>query len=304
MRAVAAWLVARPQNAIIGLAATLLLPFAHIVSGTVMALLVLGQGVAPAAVQAAVAIAILSASSLIIGAPVAQVLGNGLVIWAPAMLLAVAMRRWRSLTLTLQVWAIMALLGTLTFFVVVGDPVAFWVDALGALADELRAMGFASYANFLYDARQEYAPQMTMIAVISTWSLYAIVLLLGYAAYGALPGKSGEFGRFRELDFGRVLATLMAAASVVSLVSDAAWLRSLAFVSFAVFWLQGLAVVHWLRGTGRLPLPAFVLVYALIPVLTGFWFLGLALAGYVDAWFRWRFRKGPLAGAGGDGNKG
>lgn len=44
MRPIAAWLVARPQNAIIGLAGTLLLPFAQIISGTVMALLVLKQG--------------------------------------------------------------------------------------------------------------------------------------------------------------------------------------------------------------------------------------------------------------------
>lgn len=291
MRAVAAWLIARPQNAVIGLVATLLLPFAHLVSGTVMALLVLGQGALPAAFQGAIAIAILSASSLVIGAPVAQVLGNGAVIWAPAMLMAVLMRRWRSLTLTLQVWVIVALAATIGFFVVVGDPVAFWVDVLAQFADRLRESGFVEYADLLDGARQEYAPQMTMIAVISSWSVYAIVLLLGYAAYCALPGKNGEFGRFRDLDFGRVLAIIMAAASVASLVSDAGWVRSLAFVSFAVFWLQGLALLHWLRATGRLPSPVLVLVYASMPVLAAFWVLGLALAGYMDAWFRWRFRE-------------
>lgn len=304
MRAVAAWLIARPQHAVIGLAATLLLPFAHVLSGTVMALLVLGQGVVPAAFQGGIAIAILSLSSLIIGAPVAQVFGNGAVIWAPVMVLAVMLRRWRSLTLTLQVWAIAALVGTLGFFATVGDPVDFWVETLGRLADQMRGAGFAGYADFLHEARHEYAPQMTAVAVASTWSLYAVVLLLGYAAYGALPGKSGEFGRFRDLDFGRVLATLMAAASLGALVSGAAALRSLAFVMFAAFWLQGLAVVHWLRAAGRLPLPAFVLVYATLPVLTGFWFLGLAAAGYVDAWFRWRFRGGPFPRAGNGGTQG
>lgn len=293
MRAVAAWLIARPQNAIIGLAATLLLPALQLVSGMVMALLVLGQGVAPAAFQGAVAIAILSASSLIVGAPVALVLGKGLVVWAPAMLLALLVRRTQSLTLTLQVWAIVAMVATVGFFVVVDDPVAFWVDALAAAADEFRRMGFASIADSLYEARQEYAPQMTAGTVMFIWSLYATVLLFGYAAYGALPGKSGEFGRFRHLDFGRVLATMMAVASLLSLGSGAAWLKSLAFVAFAVFWLQGLALLHWLRGAGRLPLPALVVVYASMPVLTGPWFLGLASAGYIDAWFRWRFRDAP-----------
>jgi hypothetical protein len=293
VRAVAAWLIARPQNAIAGLAATLLLPLAPLVSGAVMALLVLGQGVAPAAFQGAAAMAILSASSLIVGAPVAQMSGLGVVAWAPAMLLALLVRSTRSLTLTLQVWAIAAMVATVGFFVVVDDPVAFWVDALAAGADWLRKQGFANYADFVYEARQEYAPRMTLVAVISIWSLYAIVLLLGYAVYGALPGKSGEFGRFRHLDFGRVLATMMAVASLLSLLSGAGWLRSLAFVSFAVFWLQGLALLHWLRGAGRLPLPALVVAYASLPVLMDSWFLGLALAGYVDAWFRLRFREGP-----------
>jgi hypothetical protein len=290
MRPIAAWLVARPQNAIIGLAGTLLLPFAQIISGTVMALLVLKQGTAPATVQGAVAIAILTVSSLIVSAPVSQVLANALVIWLPVMLLAALMRSGRSLTLTLQASVLAAIAATIGFFVVLGDPAAFWSEVLVKLSDAFREMGLSRNADVLYEQREAFAPQMTMLTVVSTWSLYAVVLLFGYGAFRALPGQTAPFGRFCDLNFGRVLAVIMALASVISVVTGAVWLQNLAFVSFAVFWLQGLAIVHWLHAEGRLPVWVVVLVYALIPLLNAMFILALAVAGYVDAWFGFRSR--------------
>ncbi|HEX2138602.1 MAG TPA: DUF2232 domain-containing protein [Woeseiaceae bacterium] len=290
MRPIAAWLVARPQNAIIGLAGTLLLPFAQIISGTVMALLVLKQGTAPATVQGAIAVAILTVSSLIVSAPVSQVLANALVIWLPVMLLAALMRNGRSLTLTLQASVLAAIVATVGFFVVLGDPAAFWSEVLVRLSEAFREMGFSQNADVLYEQREAFAPQMTMLTVVSTWSLYAVVLLFGYGAFRALPGQTAPYGRFCDLNFGRVLAVIMALASVISVVTGAAWLQNLAFVSFAVFWLQGLAIVHWLHAEGRLPVWVVVLVYALIPLLNAMFILALAVVGYVDAWFGFRSR--------------
>jgi hypothetical protein len=291
MRPIAAWLVARPQNAIIGLAGTLLLPFAQIISGTVMALLVLKHGPAPATVQGVIAMGILALSSLIISAPVSQVLANALIIWLPVMLLAALMRNWRSLTLTLQTLVIAAIVVTVGFFVVLGDPADFWADVLAGLSQAFRDMGFERNADVMYEQREAFAPQMTMIAVVSTWSLYAMALLFGYGIYRALPGQTAEFGRFSDLNFGRVLALIMAVSSVLSIVTGAVWLQNLAFVSFAVFWLQGLALVHWLHKEGRLPLLVVILVYALIPLLNAVFILALAVAGYIDAWFGFRSRQ-------------
>lgn len=290
MRRIAAWLVARPQNAIIALAGTLLLPFAQIISGTVMTLLVLKQGAAPATVQGAIAVAILTVSSLIISAPVSQVMANALVIWVPVMLLATLTRRGRSLTLSLQTSVIAAIVATVAFFVIVADPVAFWTDALAKLSEAFRQMGLTQNAAVLYEQREAFAPQMTMLAVVSTWSLYAVVLLFGYGAFRALPGQNAPFGRFCDLNFGRVLAVIMAVSSVASVLTGAAWLENLAFVSFAVFWLQGLAIVHWLHAEGRVPVWVVVLVYALVPLLNAMLILALAVTGYADAWFGFRSR--------------
>ena len=84
MRPIAAWLVARPQNAVIGLAGTLLLlPFAQIISGTVMALLVFKHGPALAAIQGLIATAILAVISLLVSASVSHILANAMIIWVP-----------------------------------------------------------------------------------------------------------------------------------------------------------------------------------------------------------------------------
>jgi len=294
MRPISSWLVARPQNAVIGLAGTLLLPFAQIISGTVMALLVFKHGAAVAAAQGAVATAILAVVSLLVSASVSQVLGNALLIWAPVILLVVMMRGWRSLTLTLQVTVIAAMLVTLGFYAALGDPNVFWGEILVRISDSFREMGLTQHADILVQERDLIAPQMTVLVVITTWSLYAVVLLLGYAAYRALPGITSNFGLFRDLNFGRVLALIMATASVVAMLTGAIWLQNFAFVIFAMFWLQGLAIVHWLHANKRVPLAVVIVVYALIPLLNALLVMGLAVAGYIDAWFDFRRRKTAL----------
>jgi hypothetical protein len=291
MRPIASWLVARPQNAVIGLAGTLLLPFAQVISGTVMALLVFKHGAALAAVQGVVATAILAVISLLVSASVSQVLANALVIWVPVILLVVMMRGWRSLTLTLQVTVIAAMLVTLGFYAVLGDPTVFWREALVRVSDSFREMGLVQHADILVEQRDIIAPQMTILVVLTTWSLYAMVLLLGYAVYRRLPGNTSDFGRFRDLNLGRVLALTMAVASVIAMLTGAIWLQNLAFVIFAMFWLQGLAIIHWLHAERRLPLAVVIFVYVLIPFLNALLVMGLAVVGYIDAWFGFRTRK-------------
>jgi len=291
MRAIAAWLVARPQNAVLGLAGTLLLPFAQIISGTVMALLVIKHGAALAAMQGIVATAILAVISLLVSASVSQVLANALVIWVPVMLLALLMRGWRSLTLTLQMSVLVAMLITLGFYAVLADPAMFWSEVLVHISESFREMGLQRHADILLEEQEIIAPQMTVLVVLTTWSLYAMVLLFGYAFYRTLPGITQDFGRFRDLNFGRVLALIMALASIVALLTGATWLQNFAFIIFAMFWIQGLAIVHWLHANGRLPLPVLILTYALIPLLNALMVMALAVVGYIDAWFDFRTRK-------------
>ena len=64
----------------------------------------------------------------------------------------------------------------------------------------------------------------------------------------------------------------------------------LALLLFAIFWLQGLAVLHWLRARGQLPGILLAAVYVLM-VPFGFLLVPtVGVMGYTDAWFDYRPR--------------
>jgi hypothetical protein len=293
MRAVAKWLVARPLNGVLVLAATSS-PYLGFLSAALVVLLVLHDGARVAALKAAGAGLLLGLIGAVVGTPPSVVLAVAVVYWLPAALLATLLAVTRSLTLTLQVSVLLAVLGMLVFVGIVGDPVAFWQAELGAAAEVWRSMGAVELADSLAEGQALLAAQMTMFIVTLLWTIYAATLVLGYKLFRQLPGEPDRFGRYRDLDFGRVLALIMALCSIIALVTGAAWLQNIAFVMFAVFWLQGLAIVHWLHGAEILPGFAVAMVYVLMLPLSAVVVIGLAVLGYIDAWFDLR-RRAPVA---------
>ncbi|MDX1405189.1 MAG: hypothetical protein R3192_11660 [Woeseiaceae bacterium] len=294
MQPVAAWLVSRPHNAILGLAASylLFLPLAGAISGALVVLLVLHQGARKALLLCLIAAALLAVLALATGGSAPQTAATVVVNWLPAYVLAALLGNWRSLTLTLQVSVIVAAVGLMGFFVVLGDPAVFWSQWIAEQAVPLfQDMGFAEQAATLLDNREAVAEQLSVLFVFAIWSLYALGLLLGYALYEALPGQKGIFGRFCDLNFGRVLALTMAVASVAAVWVEVDWLRNLAFLVFVIFWIQGLAMIHWLHAEKRLPLFFVLVVYALVPLLSALPVISLAVVGYIDAWFDFRTRN-------------
>ena len=294
MQPIAVWLVSRPQNAILGLAATyiLFLPLAGIFSGAVIVLLVLHHGARRALTEALLAAAVLALMALLSGSSAAQMATAALINWMPAYVLALLLGHWRSLTLTLQVAVIVALAALLGFYVVLGDPTVFWSTWLVDDAATLfREMGLHEQAAALIENQAVIAQQMTVLFVFTIWSLYAFGLLLGYALYQASLSQKSVFGRFCDLNFGRVLALIMAVASVAAALSGVIWLRNFAFLVFVIFWFQGLAILHWLHAEKRLPAIFLVVVYALIPLLSALPVITFAVVGYTDAWFAYRTRN-------------
>ena len=292
MQPIAAWLVARPMHAVLGLALTLVLPFGQIFSGAAMVMLVLYSGARKAALQALIALAVIAALSMLTGGSILEISVNGLLAWTPVFLLAWLMRETRSLTLALQVSAIVAMIATLGFYVVVNDPTAYWIGVLNDLATAFRDIGLTEQARLIAAQKELIAPQMTMLTVLTSWSMIVLVTVFGYAIYQALPDKRGEFGRFCDLRFGRVLALVMAVTSVLALVVGAEWIRNFAFVVFAIFWLQGLSTVHWLHVVGPVPFIVLIVIYALLPFLNALLIMALAVVGYTDEWFDYRSRIG------------
>jgi hypothetical protein len=257
-----------------------------------MVLLVLHHGVRRAMMYALLAAAVLALMALLSGGSAPQMAFAALMSWLPAYVLAALLGNWRSLTLTLQVSVIAASVGLLGFYAVLGDPSVFWSSWLADEAAMLfREMGLHEQAAALVENQAAIAQQMTVLFVFTIWSMYAFGLLLGYALYSASLEQKSDFGRFCDLNFGRVLALIMAVASVAAVLSGAVWLRNFAFLVFVVFWIQGLAILHWLHAEKRLPAVLLVVVYALIPLLSALPVLSFAVVGYTDAWFGYRTRS-------------
>ena len=174
MQSVVAWLVARPQNAVLALAATLLLPLLQFVSGAIMVVLVLHQGARLAAIEAVLAATILAVVALIVGAPVVHVLDSVLTTWVPALILAVILRTTRSLTLTIQVSAILAVIAVLAFHVIVDDAVAFWQPLVTMLVEWARDNNLQAQANLLAADPQATANMMMLAAILTRWTVYSV----------------------------------------------------------------------------------------------------------------------------------
>lgn len=290
MQQIAVWLAARPQNGVLGLALTLLFPLAPFFAGLVMAHLVFANGVRLPAIQAVVAGGLLTVLALVLSASAGQIVASAVTWWLPAFALAALARQWQSMPLALQVSVIIALAATIGFFVVLGDPTGYWNETIDASIELARSAGLHEQADMLSQSQPLIVPQMTMLFVFSAWTFYVLVTLAGYALFQAMPGKRGAYGRFSDLNLGRVLATVMAVSSIGAVLTGWVWLQNLGFVAFAVFWLQGLAILHWLHAARRLPFIVVIMVYALLPFLNVLLVIAFAVLGYMDAWFDFRAR--------------
>jgi len=292
MQPVAVWLVARPQYGVLGLALTLLFPVptGWIISGMVMAHLVFANGVRLPAIQGLAAGMLLAVVAIVLGASVGQIIASAVTWWVPAFTLAAFARHWRSVTLALQVSVILAMAVTIGFFVVLGDPAGYWNESIATSIELARQAGLHEQADMLSQSQPLIVPQMTMLFVFTVWSFYVLVALAGYALFQSLPEKERALGRFCDLNFGRVIAAIMAVASVGAVLTGWVWLQNLGFVAFAVFWLQGLAILHWLHAEQRLPVFVVIMTYALLPFLNVLLVISLAVVGYMDAWFDFRAR--------------
>ena len=289
MPSVAAWLLARPVNAGLALAMTMLMPGLATISGAILVLLVVQQDLRKVLLTAALAGSVLLVVSLASGAsPVLALIGIA-TFWIPILVLARILRVTRSLTLTLQTSVIVALIGICAFFALSSDPVAFWREVIAA-NPVLQSLPLPEWQKALAMSDSQFAGVMTTLFAIGYWFGLACVVLLGYWLFQQLPGKGAEFGRFCELNFGYVIALLLAVSSVAGFALDVIWIQSIAVLIFAVFWLQGAAMVHWLHASGFVPVAVVIAAYALTLVLFEYLFPALAVLGYTDAWFRYRRR--------------
>ncbi len=272
------------------------LPLLGFLSGAVLVYLLLAQGPRQAVIDMMVAGGLILGVTAIIGDSLGPQFWVMSTVWLPALLMGVLLVWSRSLTLTLQISAIVTIGAVLAFYMAAGNPADYWASVMTAMVGEWRASGveqLEANADLIGPQIPALSQHMTVWVAFVAWALSAVMLLLGHALYRQGPLEWRDYGRFRDLNFGRVMAVLMAVTSVVAVLAGWSWLQGIAFVLFTVFSLQGIAIMHWLHGEGMIPVFVVVLMYGalIVVVLAPVMVIAMAVLGYIDAWFTLRRQK-------------
>lgn len=286
---VAAWLIQRPQNTVLGLLASLVLPPTPFLGAAVMTFLLLHEArLQKLAAFAAIAVAFMAALNTAFGASPMGVLRLAALTWIPAAAFGLFMRRCKSLTLTVQFSVLVLLVLVLGAFVSLGDATEVTRALVAQVAEIFREAGYTQQAEILL-AREEVAGwQIMSLIVLMLWSSFTLALAVGNAMFGSVHAGGMHFGKFERLDLGRVLAGIAAVAGLVALGIDALWFKAFASIALLMFWIQGLAVLHWLHHNRSMPRAILIGIYVLLPFLNMLLVVALAAVGYLDAWFSFR----------------
>ncbi len=244
--------------------------------------------------QSLVAIVILILFGFFINLEINEIILNAFLNWFPVIILSVIFLRNHSITLTIQILSIIAIFLLAIFYFFISNPNIFWIQALTEFSIILSDNGFEEQANSVQNQINIIAEQMTIIIAITLWSLYSFVLLLGGTLYKSSLKEEVNFGSFAKLNLGRSLAIVTAISSLCLFIFEAEWLKNIAYLCFMFFWLQGLAIFHWLYINGLLPKFGLVVLYVIMPFFNILMVMFLAVLGYTDAWFNFRSKIKPI----------
>ena len=305
MQQIFEWLLAQRMRLAVVMAALFLIPLSVLVSGALAAAVVLNGGfLAAAPVIGAAALLVAVGGLAAGGVPAAVGLATqAIAIFAFAALAASVMRATRSLTMCLQLMSVVAVVGVALVYLQVDDVSAMWLPLLEVQLEQLKAAGL----NFAAVAAQDQAAALAMLATIATglfalmcWFALALMLLLGYHIFDrARDEKRARFGRFRDLNLGRVLAIVLAVLAIVWGLTKQEWAMNAAFALLFIFSVQGIALMHWLRHRYDWPTGVMVIGYGLLIVPTALTWVAtlvVCIGGYVDAWFN--MVRSPKSGRG------
>ncbi|MGH8273179.1 MAG: DUF2232 domain-containing protein [Gammaproteobacteria bacterium] len=274
-----------------------LVPIVNLLSGTLLALLVLVRGYLRAAFVGVVAIIGLAAIGWAIGkGPVSALIlpfgGTLFSVWVPVFVLAVVLRASRSPALMVAVAALAASLVVIGQLVLLADPLLFWQHWLAQALAPVHALEGQSAATWhkMLVGMARLMPGMSAAGLLI--AVVAMVLAGRYLQSRLTrPGAFGE--EFRALFLGRAVTIVASVVLVVRLFVRTPMLENLAIVMLAMFAFQGLAVAHALFRAHGWPRWGLVLLYVLI-VLFPLWLSGLVSgAGLVDNWFDFRRLRTP-----------
>ena len=275
-----------------------LIPLFGLLSGALLALIVLQRGYAKSLAVLAFAIIGAGLISWATGQGPWQMIwdplsGPVMSIWLPMFLMASVLRAGRSLPLAILVAGLLACLAVVAQLVLIADPIGFWRELLSHLFALVKQVPEAREPAVWKSRLGAMAWLMPgMFAASAMVAAIAMLLLARY--FQARLTRRGAFGEeFRRFSLGLTVSVAGSLVFVARLLIDGPVLDSVAIVALGLFLFQGLAVIHALRFMRNWPRWGLVFFYICLAALP-LWLLGLVSgAGLVDNWFDFRRLKKP-----------
>ena len=213
-----------------------------------------------------------------------------LLVWLPVLLAAVVLRQTVSLVFSLQVIALVSLLGVVVMYSIYPDIGEIWRPQLEALVKDLETRS--------PDSAETEQLQLLIDQIVRTLpGFFASSFMIGtllslYLArwWQAVIYNPGGFGKeFRALNLGKVTALVALGISAAAAAIHGDIFNAMLLIVLALYLNQGIAVLHAVFAGKQLNTVWLFLVYMMM-FIAPYTMILLALAGLADTWIDFRRR--------------
>jgi hypothetical protein len=272
---------------------SLLLAPVSILSSGVVALVTLRQGVREGLLIGFLAASAFALLTLLALGDVAPGVGLLALLWLPAWFLGSVLRSTRSLALALQGALLLGVALIVTYYVQFPDPTEEWRQLLEPFSQRLVDAQLLP-AHQQAELVESFALWMTGILAVLYQLQLSAALLLARWWQAVLYNPGGFRQEFHNLRLHRMLGFIALPVLALTFLGnqegDVQLLDFAALLLMAVYFIQGLAVVHGLVGKTKGKQGWLIATYVLLIMAMPHMFVMLSVAGYVDTWFDFRAR--------------
>ncbi len=211
------------------------------------------------------------------------------VFWLPVIFLSISLRETVDLGKTLLIAGILAIVTVLGMYLLMADPAAFWEKmVLDQFPIDQISQQMQIEDTVLREAIARSSAMMSG-AFVTVMMLGTIIsLLLGRYWQAALYNPGGFRTEFHSLRLGGLAAVFAISVSVLAVIIGLPVFVNVAPIAIAVFFFQGLAVLHGLVGIRKMSGGWLVGIYVLLLFLFPHTMILLGALGMADNWLNIR----------------
>jgi hypothetical protein len=216
------------------------------------------------------------------------------IVWLPAWMTAMVLRKTVSLALSLQALTAVSIIAVVAVYLLYPHAGEMWRQTFDELFKQLSQQ--SSDVDMASLKRSEdwllaYLPGLFVSGLMFTTTL-SLLLARWWQAVIYNPG--GFAGEFQRLNLGRVSATIALLCLLATMLTDSVMVSSIMTVVLMLYIVQGLSLIHAvvnIRKVSGIVLVIFYMAMFFIPQLA----LALFVAALADPWFDLRRRLEPKA---------